>query len=976
MHKSIAILLTLATSALCASVDHTGWFPFYIPWNDTSRNVTDASGSVETPAGARGFVQVGSDGHFQYQDGSRARFSGFVSVAQANFPDSADAPLIAAHLRRFGVNFMRVHLTDVDGVYGLFANSTNNTSDLDPVKLRKMDWFMKCLRDQGIYVNFCVQSGRIFKAGDGIPAPITQNQSKMSSLYDPRLIQLQKGLAASLANHVNPYTGLAYKNDPAVASWELTNENSLFQGWLSWAGASWDSLSASNPAGMDPYYTKELDTLWSRWLTTKYATDSAVSTAWSGTSASATNLVSNPSFETGTTGWNWWADPASSAEMTVNRRAGGYAGTYGLSVLMDAQGAKVYDANVNYSGMTVSQGTSYRLRFWTKGTEATTVAAEFLKEAVWTWYGSSTCTVDTTWTPCETYFTAPANIVDSLRFNIDFGFTKGTVRIDSVSFVPYGGNGLGSGESIASFSVNRSKRSTVGSLADSRAKDEARFYYDLEGRYIDALRSYLKDSLGVRVPVTFTNNWYGLASIASQARADYMDAHWYWQHPDFPNGWSATDYTIGNTPMVKDANGGTVAQFSWVRVAGKPFMASEYNHPFPNQYLCETPAFYFGYLGFLDADGALLHAYIDYSLHYKDTWNDQFFNVGTNPVLMTQLPLARLFRQGLVKPSVSQTTVDVTESDWSGSAKKFQDGWPLPGSANAFLSTPMRWGNFAATASTVTNFVSPGSRATSNTQELDWDRTNGILRTDNPWWQGAVGYLVGGSTTSRMSVSGIKTTAGRDFAAIHLVSADTLPIGTTRRMLLLTSARVENKSQVWNASFNALTRIYATGDTTVCEPVTGRVALRLGRTDSVSIWTLDSRGSRLAALPLVRSGDSIIVSLPGTTLWYEVALGDATSPITALRSHAATRARLAMRSSGRSWIATWSVPAGVGDLRAEFDLRDAAGRNLSHEEIPAQSTGTHRITPPAATGPTFARVRLKRTNTLIASEIFRLIPGL
>lgn len=236
MHKSIAILLTLATSALCASVDHTGWFPFYIPWNDTSRNVTDASGSVETPAGARGFVQVGSDGHFQYQDGSRARFSGFVSVAQANFPDSADAPLIAAHLRRFGVNFMRVHLTDVDGVYGLFANSTNNTSDLDPVKLRKMDWFMKCLRDQGIYVNFCVQSGRIFKAGDGIPAPITQNQSKMSSLYDPRLIQLQKGLAASLANHVNPYTGLAYKNDPAVASWELTNENSLFQGWLSWAG--------------------------------------------------------------------------------------------------------------------------------------------------------------------------------------------------------------------------------------------------------------------------------------------------------------------------------------------------------------------------------------------------------------------------------------------------------------------------------------------------------------------------------------------------------------------------------------------------------------------------------------------------------------------------------------------------------------------------------------------------------------------
>lgn len=976
MHKSIALLLTSATVSLCATVDHTGWFPFYIPWNDTSRNATDASASVEAPAGKHGFVQVGSDGHFHYQDGSRARFSGFVSVAQANFPDSADALPIAAHLRRFGINFMRVHLTDVDGVYGLFANSTDNTTVLDPVKLRKMDWFLKCLRDQGIYVNFCVQSGRIFKAGDEIPAPITQNQSKIATLYDPRLIQLEKGLAASLADHVNPYTHLAYKDDPAVATWELTNENTLFQGWLSWGGASWDSLSAANPAGMDPHYVKELDTLWNRWLAARYATDSALSLAWAAGAGGGSNLVSNPSFETGTAGWGWWVDPSSPARMSVSRTVGGFAGTHDLSVRVDSQGTNAYDASVNCTGLTVAKGTSYRLRFWTKGGVPTTVAAEFLKESTWTWYGSTTCAVDTTWTPCESYFTAPADIRDSLRFNIDFGFARGTVRIDSVSFLPYGGNGLGSGESILANSVRRSVRSTVGSLADARARDEARFYYDVEGRYIDALRGTLKDSLGVRVPVTFTNNWYGLASIASQARADYMDAHWYWQHPTFPDGWSSTDYAIANTAMVKDAAGGTAAQFSWSRVAGKPFMGSEYNHPFPSQYLCEAPAFYFGYLGFLDADGALLHAYIDYTPHYKDTWNDQFFNVGTNPVLMTQLPLARLFRQGLVKPALAQTTVDVTESDWTNSAKKFQDGWALPGSARAFLSTPMRWGSFSAAAGTATDFVDPGPRATSNTGELDWDRAGGILRIDNPWWQGAVGCLAAGAATSRMAVSGIRTTAGRDFAAIHLVSGDSLPVGTTRRMLLLTSARVENQHQVWNSSYNALTRVFASGDTTVCEPVTGRVAIRVGRTDSVSVWTLDARGSRVAALPLGRSGDSVVVALPGTTLWYEVALGDASSPVAGVRSSRGTGPRLSVRSAGRSWVASWDVGEGAGDLRAQFDVRDALGRNLSREEVSVDPSGSRRIAAPAGSGMAFARVRLSRGGEIVANGVFRLAGGI
>ena len=915
----LAALLGLATLLSGATVDHTGWFTFYLPWNDTSRNVTDQSWSVEAPAGKRGFVKVGSDGHFQFQDGTRLRLSGFTSVAQANLPDSIDAPLIAAHLRRLGTNFMRVHLTDVDGISGLFANSSANTQDLDAAKMKRLDWFLKCLRDNGIYYNFCVQSGRVFKAGDGIPAEITNDQSKYQTLFDPKLIALQKSLAKSLATHVNSYTGLAYKDDPAVATWELTNENQLFLGWLSWGSPAWDSASASNPTGMNSYYVRELDTLWNTWLLRHYGSDAALSQAWAPMTGTGTNLVKNPSFETSTSGWGWWYDATAGAGITVSRVKGGLSGSYALSVRVDSNGSQAYNASVNCPGFSVAKGKSYRLRFWLKGSEATTVLAEFLKESVWTWYGSHTCAVDTGWSLCEASLTATEDIADSLRFNIDFGLSQGTILVDSVDFREYAGDGLRTGESLETNSVARSSRSAVSALSVARAADEARFYYDVEGNYLTGLKGYLKDSLGISVPVTFTNNWYGLASLASQARADYTDAHWYWQHPSFPNGWSSTNYTIGNTPMVKDADGGTAAQFSWSRVAGKPFVGSEYNHPFPSQYLCEAPAFYFGYMGLSDADGALFHAYIDYTPHFKDTWNDQFFNVGTNPVLLTQSPLWRLFQTGSIA-SANPVTVDVTDSDWANSAKGSGEKWALATSPRAFLTTPMRWGSFHAAAATSLSLADPGAHSVSSTGELDWDRSAGLLKVDNPHWQAAVGYLNAGASTSRLTVAGIKTTGGRDFAAIHLVSADSLPLARTRKLLLLTSARIENKSTVWNSAYNALTTIHRTGDTTVCEPVTGIVKLGLGRSDSVSVYRLDARGNRLEALPVSFADGQVAVALPGTSLWYEVAVGDATSPVGIAAAARSATSSLQFQNGPRARLSWSAAQSGTLDVR-QFDLR-------------------------------------------------------
>ena len=918
----VLFLAVVGAGGKAVATDHTGWFPFYMPWNDTSVNVVNQAWSVPRPAGAKGFLQTTPEGTFRFADSpERVRFAGFVSVAQANFPDSADAPLIAARLAKLGVNLMRVHLMDVDGIYGVFA-SGSNTRTLDPVRMRRMDWFLKNLRDRGIYYNFCVQAGRVFKSGDSLRAPVTNDQSKFVTLFDPRLMDLQKEFAAAIANHVNPYTGLAYAKDPAVATWELTNENQLYMGWLSWGSSAWDSLSPSRPGGIAPASYRYLDTLWNLWLARKYPNDSALAAAWSGASGALVNQIPNRSFETNLSGWTHWIDPTSEAAISVGRTtAQARSGVASLRVSVVQTGAKPEDASVIKTGLSAREGASYRLRWWAKTTVPAEQTVAFLKESEWTWYGNGQCQVDTTWTPCETFVSVPESLSGNLRFNMGFGDLSGIWWIDSVAFEEYAGDGLRPGESLGGMSVRRSSRSTLGALSAARVSDESRFYAATESVYIARLGGYLRDTLGIQVPVTFTNNWFGTGSVASQARADYIDAHWYWDHPNFPNGWSNTDYTMQNRPMVRDAVGSTVSSFSLMRVKGKPLVSSEYNHPWPNEYQSEVMPFHYAWLGFLDADGGLLHAYADYDVaRYKLPYMEQFFNAGLNPLVTSQMALARLFRTGRIAPTSSWRGVSLTDSSLHADARMRRDGRPAL-SPRALLQTPMRWDDFDASADRIPVAVDPGSRIVSNTQELLWDEAKGLFQIDNPWWQGSVGFLADGSASSKLFVRSFRTTGGVDFGAVHLVSSDTSVLGTGAPMLLLASARVENSGTVWNTARTALTRRFVGKDTVLCEPATGWIGVLPGRRDSVSVWALGPTGDRTSLLPVSWSGDTLWIELPGTSLWYEVVPGNASSPTVKAHPRSVRRVALVPTASGLQW----SMPEG-GSALLRLDARDVSGR--------------------------------------------------
>src|SRR5690606_30852119 len=79
--------------------------------------------------------------------------------------------------------------------------------------------------------NLNLHVGRRYKPGDGVRDAELLGLTKAVTYFDERIVELQKEHARALLTHVNPYTGKAYRDEPAVALVELLNENSLVEAW-------------------------------------------------------------------------------------------------------------------------------------------------------------------------------------------------------------------------------------------------------------------------------------------------------------------------------------------------------------------------------------------------------------------------------------------------------------------------------------------------------------------------------------------------------------------------------------------------------------------------------------------------------------------------------------------------------------------------------------------------------------------------
>ena len=106
--KHIVFVLSLIFLHHPANAHRQSWYEFYLPWNDSTHTTIDVGSLLnDGPAGNHGFLQIGDDGHFSFEDGTRARFFGTNTSFVGNLPSYEDAEGIARRMAKFGINILR-----------------------------------------------------------------------------------------------------------------------------------------------------------------------------------------------------------------------------------------------------------------------------------------------------------------------------------------------------------------------------------------------------------------------------------------------------------------------------------------------------------------------------------------------------------------------------------------------------------------------------------------------------------------------------------------------------------------------------------------------------------------------------------------------------------------------------------------------------------------------------------------------------
>ncbi len=250
--------------------DTTGWYPWRFDVENPNLGELDLSRLLDAPAGKHGFSAVGKHGGIVFADGTRGRFFGTNVGGARCCPEKRQAEIWAERLAAHGVNLLRLHAYD-SRWGGIIDYSQGNSRSLDAAAMDRMDYFVAELKKRGIYVYFDLLDYRSFLPGDEVrDAAIMdtrwENSIKGASIFNRRIIDLQKEFATQLLTHHNPYTGLRYVDEPALLIQEITNENSLFY--------------LANPNLILPSYTEELRGLWNQWLAKQFPSRNQLAAAW------------------------------------------------------------------------------------------------------------------------------------------------------------------------------------------------------------------------------------------------------------------------------------------------------------------------------------------------------------------------------------------------------------------------------------------------------------------------------------------------------------------------------------------------------------------------------------------------------------------------------------------------------------------------------------------------------------------------
>jgi hypothetical protein len=236
-------------------------------------SIIDMSHLLDKPAGGHGILTSrGKD--FAFEDGTPVKFWGIdASMTETIQAQEQQARFYAKH----GINMIRQH--PVESVLGSLRRDGDRRS-FDSQRLDRLDRWFSILKKNGIYMTWSIFYHHVVLPDEGIDPALYNELPNLGAGKDTYGLATfieeyqdsQWEYARLLLSHVNPYTGLAYKDDPALAIVEARNEDSVF-----FHNPLGDSFARGKSY---PQHGARLKRMWQAWVKQTYGSDAALAQAW------------------------------------------------------------------------------------------------------------------------------------------------------------------------------------------------------------------------------------------------------------------------------------------------------------------------------------------------------------------------------------------------------------------------------------------------------------------------------------------------------------------------------------------------------------------------------------------------------------------------------------------------------------------------------------------------------------------------
>lgn len=186
-------------------------------------SILDMSFALDAPAGKYGRVKVVNGSFaFEKRPDKPVRFYGANNVFKANAPSHEDAVRLADQYVALGFNVARIHH------YDRLCTTTKNgdSAELDEAVMDRFDFLFNELKKRGVYMTIDFYTTRQLLPSEYDDIKYDGDNMKLVFSASDKGLENLRRFIRNFLTHVNKYTGLAYKDDPALFSACIRNESS------------------------------------------------------------------------------------------------------------------------------------------------------------------------------------------------------------------------------------------------------------------------------------------------------------------------------------------------------------------------------------------------------------------------------------------------------------------------------------------------------------------------------------------------------------------------------------------------------------------------------------------------------------------------------------------------------------------------------------------------------------------------------